>query len=71
MDPVAESTVEVVAPPVEAEEPLTSDKVQKLKVVELKVELQRSALSKNYNKAVLYNQILEALVNNPPIFNAG
>ena len=55
MAPAEVSTIEVVAPTVGAEEPLTSEKVQKLKVAELKVELQLSDLSKNENKAVLCN----------------
>ena len=37
----------------------------------MNVELQRRALSKNVNKAVIWNRILEAVVNNLPIFNAG
>ena len=47
MAPTTASTIEVVAHPVESEEPLTSDKFKKLKVAELKVELQRHALSNN------------------------
>ena len=43
----------------------------KSKVVELKVELQRCAWEKNVNKDVLYNKILEAVVNNLPIINVG
>ena len=35
------------------------------------MELQRSALRKNVNKAVIHNRILEAVVNNLPIFIAG
>ena len=46
------------------------EKVQKLKVAEVKVELQRNAWSKNGNKAVLCNRILEAVVNIPPMFNS-
>ena len=42
----------------------------KSKVVELKVELQRCAWEKNVNKDVLYNKILEAVVNNLPILDA-
>ena len=53
MTPAAETTIEISAPPVEAEKPLTEDKVQSLKVVELKVELQHPALEKNGNKYVL------------------
>ena len=71
MSPAAASTIEVVVPPVEAEEPLMSEKVQTLKVTELKVGIQQRALSNNGNKAVLCNQLLEAVVNNLPIFNAG
>ena len=70
MAPAEVSTIEVVAPTVGAEEPLTSEKVQKLKVAEVKVELQRNAWSKNGNKAVLCNRILEAVVNIPPMFNS-
>ena len=45
MDPATTATIEVTDPPVEAEYNLTAEKVQTLKVVELKVELQRRALS--------------------------
>ena len=62
MDPAAASTIEVVNPPVGAGKPLTSEKVQKLKVAELKVEVQRRTLSKNGIKAVICNRILEAVV---------
>ena len=55
MAPTESSTIEVVAPPVEAEEPVTSEKVQKVKVSDLNVELQGCALSKNGNRAVLCN----------------
>ena len=40
MAPATASTIEFAAPPVEAEEPLTAEKVQKLKVADIKVELQ-------------------------------
>ena len=40
MAPAAVSTIEVVTPPVESEETLSAYKVQKLKVIKLKVELQ-------------------------------
>ena len=46
-----------------------AEKVQKLKVAEVKVELQRNAWSKNGNKAVLCNRLLEIVVNNLPILN--
>ena len=41
-----------------------------MKVAELNVELKWRSLSKNGNKAVNCNEILEVVVNNLPIFNA-
>ena len=40
-----------------------------MKVEDLKVELQQCVLSKNGNKAVFCNRILEAVLKNLPIFN--
>ena len=71
MVPAVVVAIEVDATTVEAEEHLTTEKVKKLKVAELKVELQQLFLSTNCNKAVLCNQLLESVVNNLPIFNAG
>ena len=52
--PAVSSTIEVVNPPIESKEHLTAEKVQKLKVTYLKVELQWCALSINDNKAVIF-----------------
>ena len=58
MDPDIVATIEVVAPPIENEEPLMAEKVKTQKLVDLKVELQWRALSKNGNKAMLCNLLL-------------
>ena len=58
MDPDIVATIEVVAPPIENEEPLMAEKVKTQKLVDLKVELQWRALSKNGNKAMLCNILL-------------
>ena len=58
MDPSMASTIEVSAPTVESEEPLMAERIKKLKVAELKVQLQRRALAKNGNKSVLCNRLL-------------
>ena len=53
MDTAESDTIEVAAHTVEAGEPLTSNTVQKLKLAELKVELQHHDLEKNCKKDVL------------------
>ena len=47
------------------------EKLQKLKMLELHVELQRRALAKNGNKSMIFNWMWESVVSNLPIFNAG
>ena len=46
MAPDATTTIKVAAPLVESEEPFTEEKVQTLKMVDLKLELQWRALEK-------------------------
>ena len=57
MDPSMASTIEVSAPTVESEEPLMAERIKKLKVAELKVELQKCALKKNGRKDMLCNKL--------------
>ena len=65
------ANIEVTARYVEAEKTFTEEKAKNLKWKSWRWSYNGLHCQKNRNKVVLCNQLLEEVVNNLPIFNAG